>query len=70
MIVFSTVLEVEGNPILYSVYKNRSLAFLNPSATRHAPIIYASYEDSSWTIRGTEDASLKQQVINEIAITE
>lgn len=68
MIVFSTVLEVEGSQILYSVYKNRSLAFLNPAGANRAPILYASYEDASWKIKGTEDALLKQQVLNEIGL--
>lgn len=70
MIVFTTVLQIDGNPVLYNVYKNRSLAFLNPSQTRQAPIIYASYEDAAWSIKGTEDALLKKQVLNEIALAE
>lgn len=67
MIVFATVLEIDGSPVLYNVYKNRSLAFLNPSQARQAPIIYASYADAAWSIKGTEDASIKRQVLNEIA---
>ena len=70
MIVFSTVLEIDGNPTLYNVYKNRGLAFLNPTRTRKAPIIYASYENSAWNIKGTEDAAIKRQVVNEISIGE
>jgi hypothetical protein len=65
MIVFSTVLEIEGQPTLYSVYKNKSLAFLNP-ATAKAPIIFATYQDSDWMIRGTNDHQIKQQVVNEM----
>ena len=67
MIVFSTVIEVEGRPTLYNVYKNRGLAFLNPSSKMNAPILYAFYENSSWNIKGTEDASIKRQVVNEIS---
>jgi len=37
MIVFSTVLEIDGQPTLYNVYKNKSLAFLNPSRPLKAP---------------------------------
>lgn len=70
MIVFSTVLEIDGQPTLYNVYKNRSLAFLNPSKPVRAPILFATYEDASWKIKGTEDASLKQQVMTEIAIAD
>ena len=65
MIVFTTVLEIDGHPTLYSVYKNRGLAFLNP-ATRKAPILYASYDSSGWKIKGTEDAAIHKQVLNEI----
>lgn len=68
MIVFSTVLQIDGQPTLYNVYKNKSLAFLNPSAPVKAPILYASYEDSSWTIRGTDDLGIKQQVVSEISM--
>lgn len=70
MIVFSTVIEVEGRPTLYNVYKNRGLAFLNPSNKINAPILYASYENSAWSIKGTEDASIKTQVVNEISIAD
>jgi len=66
MIVFTTVIEVEGRPTLYNVYKNRGLAFLNPSNKTKAPILYAAYENSSWIIKGTEDIYIKQQVVNEI----
>ena len=70
MIVFSTVLEIDGEPTLYNVYKNRSLAFLNPSAPAKAPILYACYENSSWKIKGTDDMAIKQQVLNEISIAD
>jgi hypothetical protein len=68
MIVFSAVLEIDGQPTLYNVYKNRGLAFLNPSAPVKAPILYASYQDSSWTIKGTDDLGIKRQVVNEISM--
>lgn len=68
MIVFSTVLEINGHPTLYSVYKNRNLAFLNPSAPVKAPILCASCQGSSWAIKGTDDLAIKQQVLNEISI--
>ena len=70
MIVFSTVLEIDGQPTLYNVYKNRGLAFLNPSRTTCGPILYASYENSTWNIKGTDDVIIKQQVMNEISITD
>ena len=66
MIVFSTVLEVNGSPIVYIVYKNGRLAFLKPSAVT-APILYARASESHWEVRGTTDRSLKQQALREIA---
>ena len=67
MIVFSTVLEVDGSPTLYSVYKNGPMAFFNPSRREKAPIIYATCCDSDWEIRGTDDSRLVSQVLREIA---
>jgi len=70
MIVFSTVLEINGRPTLYSVYKNKTLAFLNPSASRQrAPILSAtlSEKESSWIVRGTEDDNIVRQAIREVS---
>lgn len=68
MIVFSTVLEVNGQPTLYSVYKNKSMAFLNPSKAVHpAPILFATLCESSWNVKGTEDAGLVRQAISEVS---
>ena len=66
MIVFSTVLEVDGRPTLYSVYKNRSLAFFNPDRQVKAPILFATLNNSDWLIKGTEDTHLVSQVIREV----
>ena len=68
MIVFSTVLEIHGNPTIYNVYRNRGLAFLNPSQPVTGPILYALYENSTWQIKGTEDLAIQGQVLNEIFI--
>ena len=68
MIVFSTVLEIDGNPTVYNVYRNRGLAFLNPSQPVTGPILYALYENSTWQIKGTEDLAIQGQVLNEISI--
>jgi len=70
MIVFSTVLEIDGRPTLYNVYRNRGLAFLNPRQPVNGPILYAFYENSTWQIKGTEDLAVKRQVLNEISIPE
>ena len=67
MIVFSTVLQVEGLPIIYSVYKNRALAFLSPVEQRNAPILFATLSEKSWEVRGTQDDDLMKQALREIA---
>jgi len=68
MIVFSTVMDIDGHPTLYNVYRNRGLAFLNPSQPATGPILYALYENSTWQIKGTEDLAIQGQVLNEISI--
>lgn len=67
MIVFSTVLEVNGSPTVYSVYKNGALAFFSPTTYKRAPILFATCSDSSWNIKGTSDHNLVRQVIREIS---
>ena len=66
MIVFSTVLQVNGQPTVYSVYKNGDTAFLNPSRPAQAPILLATMEEASWQVRGTDDEQLMLQVLQEI----
>ena len=66
MIVFSTVLEVNGQPTVYSVYKNKNLAFLNPNPSAQAPILFATLSHSSWHVKGTEDDKLVRQAIREV----
>jgi hypothetical protein len=70
MIVFSTVLDIDGRPTVYNVYKNRGLAFLNPSSHITGPILYAFYQNSNWEIKGTQDLAIKRQVLNEISLPE
>ena len=67
MIVFSTVLEVNGHPTVYSVYKNKNLAFLNPPPSAKAPILFATLSQSSWEVKGTEDDHLVRQAIKEVS---
>ena len=68
MIVFNTVLEVNGNPVIYSVYKNSNLAFFNPfNKITNAPILLATFSKSSWDIKGTQDPILVNQVMKEVA---
>jgi len=66
MIVFSTVLEINGRPTLYSVYKNGRTAFFNPPPSERAPVLFATMTESSWRIKGTQDHKLLEQVLREI----
>ena len=66
MIVFSTVLEVNGRPTIYSVYKNGGTMFFNPSRAEKAPILFATHSDASWRVKGTQDHKLLEQVLREI----
>ena len=64
--VFSTVLEINGNPTVYNVYRNRGMAFFSPSQIAKAPILFACFDESSWTIKGTDDDGVLKQVLKEI----
>jgi len=67
MIVYSTVLEVNGNQVIYQVYKNGPLAFFNPSRPNYmAPILFVKEDDNDWRIQGTNDDKLRRQVLLEI----
>jgi len=68
IISFSTVLEIDGRPTLYNVYRNRGACFFKSLNSVHVPILYALYQNSTLGNKGTEDVAIKQQVLNEISI--
>ena len=67
MIVFSTVLEIDARPTVYSVYKNGETVFFNPSRYEKAPILFATLSESSWKVKGTQDNRLVEQALREIS---
>ena len=67
MVVFSTVLEINGRPTLYSVYKNGQIAFFSPSLRGVAPVLYATQNNQTWSVQGTSDYKVMQQAVREIA---
>ena len=67
MVVFSTVLEINGRPTLYSVYKNGQIAFFSPSRREAAPVLYATQSNQTWSVQGTSDFKIMQQALREIA---
>jgi hypothetical protein len=72
MVLFSTVLFVEGNPVGYKVMEERNRLLLNPAENPNreveAPVIYAKKEDGRWRIEGTCDRDLIDQVLEDITI--
>ena len=73
MILFSTVLFVDGNPVGYNVSeesKNRLL--LHPAEnTNHEidpPVVHAKNEKGIWKIEGTQDRDLIDQVLEDISM--
>ncbi len=67
MMVFSTVLQINGQPTLYSVYKNENMAFFNPSKKEMAPVLYATQYNRTWSVQGTKDSTIMQQALREIS---
>lgn len=67
MIVFSTVLFVNGDPVVYKVYKNRQKAFLTPATLYCAPILQATAREKTWQVTGSSDDRLITQALREIS---
>ncbi|HET7899336.1 MAG TPA: hypothetical protein VFL47_16730 [Flavisolibacter sp.] len=73
MVLFSTVLFVEGNPVGYKVVEENSNRIAlnpaeNPSREVIPPVIHASQENGRWTVEGTDDRDLIDQVIEDISM--
>ena len=73
MVLFSTVLFIEGNPVGYQVMEeDRNRLRLNPAENPHRdispPIILASQEEGYWRVEGTRDRDLIAQVLEDISL--
>jgi hypothetical protein len=73
MVLFSTVLFVNGNPVGYKVMEEeRNRLSLNPAENPNreifAPVIQAKKEDGYWRIEGTHDRDLIDQVLEDISM--
>lgn len=73
MVLFSTVLFVEGNPVGYKVVKeDRNRLSLNPAENPSReiipPIIHACQENGSWKVEGTQDRDLIDQVLEDLSM--
>ena len=69
MLLFSTILFVNGIPVSYDVYKEYRLVF-KPAEIKHTlntvPLLYAEKNKNSWIISGTNDQGLVAQAIEDI----
>lgn len=73
MVLFSTVLFIDGNPVGYKVTgeaRNRLLLnpAENPSREIEPPVIQAKNEGGRWQIEGTRDRDLIDQVLEDISL--
>jgi len=73
MVLFSTVLFVDGNPVGYKVVKEtRNRLSLSPAENPHReivpPIIHARQVDGCWKVEGTRDRDLIDQVVEDLSI--
>lgn len=73
MILFSTVLFVEGNPVGYKVIEEGQNRLSlnpaeNPSREVVAPVIHVKNEGGKWRVEGTQDRDLIDQVLEDISI--
>ena len=75
MLLFSTVLFVDGNPVGYKVYredKNRLVLnpAENPERSIDPPVLSARCVSGAWQVEGTENRDLIEQVIEDVATNE
>jgi len=73
MVLFSTVLFVEGNPVGYKVMEEeRNRLSLNPAENPNRdimpPVIHAQNEGGRWQIEGTCDRDLIDQVLEDLSM--
>lgn len=73
MVLFSTVLFVEGNPVGYKVLEEeRNRLSLSPAENPNravvAPVIKARNENGFWRVEGTQDRDLIDQVVEDLAM--
>ena len=73
MVLFSTVLFIDGNPVGYKVMEEERNRLLlnpaeNPSREIAPPVIHAKNEGGRWQIEGTRDRDLIDQVLEDISL--
>jgi hypothetical protein len=72
MLLFSTVLFVDGNPVGYKVYEEWNRLILNPAENPnrhiHPPILSARNLGGEWRVEGTQNRDLIDQVIEDVTL--
>jgi hypothetical protein len=70
MLLFSTVLFVDGNPVGYQVFEENEQLILNPAENPSRDIVpprlSASQSSGTWKVEGTQSRDLIDQVIEDI----
>lgn len=71
MLVFSTVLFVDGNPVGYKVFEENNRIVLNPAENpnRHIqpPVLSVKNVHGQWLVEGTNNKDLIDQVLEDIS---
>lgn len=72
MLLFSTVLFIDGNPVGYKVYEEESRLVLNPAENPnreiYPPVLAAKKSNGQWSVEGTDNKDLIDQVIEDIRL--
>lgn len=73
MVLFSTVLFIEGHPVGYQVLEeDKNRLRLNPAENPNReiapPVIVARQEEGFWHVEGTRDRDLIAQVLEDISL--
>lgn len=73
MLLFSTVLFVDGNPVGYKVYREEDNRLLlnpaeNPNRAIVPPVLCARNYLGNWEVEGTNNRDLIDQVIEDVSL--
>ena len=70
MLLFSTVLFIDGHPVAYHVYHQKGRLILQPDdiikTNIKVPVLTAVKKENLWMVTGTEDENLVEQVLEDI----
>jgi hypothetical protein len=74
MLLFSTVLFIDGNPVGYKVFEEENRLVLNPAENPnreiYPPVLAARNQSGKWFVEGTDNIDLIEQVIEDISLND